>query len=103
MSENNNKTGLSAVEKNEIDNIDLKQIEFFSNLSISKDTIIVTESSNTIAVTIRKFLVEVGFKNIHMCKEITDAVKIFSQFINNDINVPMVIDYESSKKHSTSC
>ena len=97
MSENNNKTGLSTVEKNDMDNIDLKQIEFFSDLSISKDTIIVTESSSTIAITIRKFLAELGFKNIHVCKEITEAVEIFSQFINNEINVPMVIDYESSK------
>jgi len=97
MLENNNKIGLSPVEQNEIDNIDLKQIEYFSDLSISKDTIIVTESNNTIAITIRKFLAEVGFKNIHVCKEITEAVKIFSQFINNDISVPMVIDYESNK------
>lgn len=97
MSQNNNKAGLSPVEKNEIDNIDLKQIEYFSDLSISKDTIIVTESSSTIAITLRKFLAEVGFKNIHVCKEITEAVKIFSQFINNDISVPMLIDYESSK------
>lgn len=97
MSENNKKTGLSPIKRNEIDNIDLKQIEYFSDLSISKDTIIVTESSNTIAITIRKFLEEVGFMNIHVCNEITNAVKIFSEFINNDISVPMIIDYESSK------
>jgi DNA-binding NarL/FixJ family response regulator len=95
MSENNNKMELSLVEKNKIDDINLKQIEYFSNLSISKDTIIVTESINAIAITIRKFLTSLGFENIYLCKNISEAIKTFSQFINEDISIPMIIDYES--------
>ena len=94
MSENNNKTKLSPVEKNKIDNVDLKQMEYFSNLHISKETIIVTESNSTIAIAISKFLTDLGFKNIHVCKEMSEAIKIFSEFISNDISVPMIIDYE---------
>ena len=97
MSENNNKTELSPVEKNKIDNIDLKQMEYFSNLCISKDTIIVTESNSTIAIAISKFLTDLGFKNIHVCKEMSETIKIFSEFISNDISVPIIIDYESNK------
>lgn len=97
MSEINNKTELSPVEKNMIDNMDLKQMEYFSNLPISKDTIIVIESNSTIVITIRKFLAKLGFKNIHVCEEMSEAIEIFSEFINNDISVPMIIDYESSK------
>ena len=103
MSENKI-TELSPIEKNMADNIDLKQIEYFSNLSVSKDTVIVTESNNTIAITISKFLASLGCKNIHVCKEIGEAIEIFTQFIKNDMSVPMIIDYESSKniQHSIS-
>ena len=97
MSENNNETELSPVEKNKMGNIDLKQMEYFSNLDISKNTVIVTESNSTIAITISKFLTSLGFKNIHVCEETSEAVKIFSEFINNDMSVPIIIDYESSK------
>ena len=97
MSENNNKAALSAVDKNKIGGIDLKQMEYFSDLSISKNTVIVTESSNAIAITIRKFLTSLGFENIYLCKEMSEAIKIFSQFINDDISIPMIIDYESTK------
>lgn len=97
MSKINNKTDLSPLEKNRIDNLDLKQMEYFSNLPVSKNTIIVTESNSAIAITIRKFLTSLGFQNIYVCKEISEAIKIFSQFINNEISVPIIIDYESNK------
>lgn len=97
MSDNNNKTEILPVERNSADDTDLKQIEYFSNLPVSKNTIIVTESSNTIAITIRKFLASLGFENIYVCKETSEAIKIFSEFINNDTSVPIIIDYESDK------
>jgi Zn finger protein HypA/HybF involved in hydrogenase expression len=57
----------------------------------------VTESNSTIAIAISKFLTDLGFKNIHVCKEMSETIKIFSEFISNDISVPIIIDYESNK------
>lgn len=101
MSENNNKSGLSPIEENRINNMDLRQMEYFSNLTISKNAIIVMESSNTIAITIRQFLASLGFENIYVCKEMNECIKIFSEFMNNDISIPMIIDYESDKNIQT--
>jgi DNA-binding NarL/FixJ family response regulator len=82
----------SVIEKNKLENIDLVQIEYFSDLPISNKNIIVIEPNNPIAITIRKFLVKLGFENIYVCGETSDCVKIFADFINNEINVPVIID-----------
>ena len=92
---------ISSIEKNKIDNIDLLQMEYFSNSTISKNAIIVIESSNAIAIAIRKFLTSLGFENIYVCKEMNEGIKIFSEFMNNDISIPMIIDYESDKNIQT--
>ncbi len=88
---------ISPIEKNNLENIDLLQIEYFSDLSVSKKDIVVIESINPLAITIRKFLVRLGFENICVCKEVNEGIKIFSHFIGNDMNVPIIIDNESTK------
>ena len=82
----------SSIEKNKLENIDLMQIEYFSDLPISKREVIVIEHSNPIAITIRKFLTKVGFEDVHICKEIKDCIRIFSDFINKEMSVPIIID-----------
>ena len=88
---------LPAIEKNKQENIDLLQIEYLSDLPISDEEIIVIESNNSIAITIRKFLNNFGFTNIHICKEVKEGIEIFAHLIGNDINVPVIIDIESDK------
>ena len=77
---------ISPIEKNNLENIDLLQIEYFSDLSVSKKDIVVIESVNPLAITIRKFLVRLGFENICVCKEVNEGIKIFTHFIGNDMN-----------------
>ena len=78
------------------------QIEYFSDLPISKTEVIVMEYSNPMAITIRKFLTSVGFEDVYICKEIKDCIRIFSDFINKDMSVPIIIDdnisYENIKR-----
>ena len=81
----------SITERNKQDNIDLLQVEYLSDLPTSTKDMIVVEPINPVAIMIRKFLVKMGFENIHLC-EANDCVKIFSDFINKDINVPVIID-----------
>jgi len=88
---------IEIIEKNKQDNIDLLQIEQFSDLAISEKDIVVIESNNTIAIAIRKFLIEVGFENIHVCKEAKEGVQIFSNFVNKDISIPIIIGSTSNK------
>ena len=92
----------SSIEKNKLENIDLMQIEYFSDLPISKTEVIVMEYSNPMAITIRKFLTSVGFEDVYICKEIKDGIRIFSDFINKDESVPIIIDdnisYENIKR-----
>lgn len=90
---------LSTLEKNKLDNIDLLQIEYLSDLPVSKTDVIVVESSNPVAITIRKFLTRLGFENIHICQGLDDGVKIFSDFLNKEINVPFIIDDSVSDKN----
>ena len=47
---------ISAIEKNKLDNIDLQQIEYFSDLIISEKDIVIIEPNNSIAITARKHL-----------------------------------------------
>ena len=82
----------TPIEQNREKNIDLLQIEYFSDLPISKKEIIVIEPNNSIAITIRKFLSEIGFEEIHVCEELKEGIEIFHHFIGNDVNVPLVID-----------
>ena len=82
----------SPIEKNKLENVDLLQIEYFSDLSISKKDIVVIEPSNPIALTIRKFLIDLGFENIYVCKEPDEGIEIFTDFIGNDISIPFIID-----------
>lgn len=88
---------IDIIKKNKLENIDLLQIEKFSDLVISKKDIVVIESNNTIAITIRKFLTTIGFENIQVCKEIKEGIQIFSYFINNDISIPIIINIGSNK------
>ncbi len=87
----------NLIEKNKQENIDLLQIEQFSNLVISQKDIIVVESNSTIAISIRKFLVKIGFENIKICKETKEGIQIFSHFISNDINTPLIIDIGTNR------
>ena len=82
----------SIIEKNKRENIDLLQIEYFSDIPISTKEVLVLEPNEPIALTIRKFLLKLGFENTHICKEMNDCLKIFSDFINNEINLPVIID-----------
>jgi DNA-binding NarL/FixJ family response regulator len=89
----------SSIEKNKLDNIDLVQMEYFTDLIISEKDIVVIESNNTIAITIRKFLINLGFENIHVCKEVKEGIEVFSHFISKDIVVPIIIDSISNKNN----
>ena len=51
----------SIIEKNRIENVDLMQIEYFSDMPISNKQVIVVEANNSVAITIRKFLTKIGF------------------------------------------
>ena len=82
----------TTIEKNELENIDLLQMEYFSDFEISKKDVMVVGPSNPIAITIRKFLSSLGYENIHFCKDPNEAIKVFSDFINNEISVPIIID-----------
>jgi DNA-binding NarL/FixJ family response regulator len=88
---------INLIEKNKQENIDLLQIEQFSNLTISQKEVIVIEPNNTIAITIRKFLVKIGFESIQVCTEVKEGIHIFSHFISNDINTPLIIDSGSNR------
>ncbi|MDH3765053.1 MAG: response regulator [Nitrosopumilus sp.] len=82
----------TSIEKNKIDNNDLLQMEYFSDLPISKTDIIVIEPNNSIAITIRKFLMNMGFENIYVCNESEEGKQIFVDCIGNEISVPIIID-----------
>ena len=82
----------AVIEKNKLENIDLLQIEYFSDLPISEKKIIVVEINDSIAVRIRKYLNDAGFDDIYICKKIDEGIKIFSDFINHETSVPIIID-----------
>jgi DNA-binding response OmpR family regulator len=86
----------TTIEKNTLENVDLLQIEYFSDLPVSKSDIVVVEHSDPIVIMLRKFLINIGFKNIYVCRKPSDGLKIFSDFINNEINVPIIIDDNTS-------
>ena len=88
---------INIIEKNKKENIDLLQIEQFSNLVISEKDIVVVEPNSTIAIIMRKFLIKIGFENIQVCKEAEEGIQIFSHFINKEINIPIIIDSGSNK------
>ena len=91
----------TPIERNKEENVDLLQIEHFSDLPISKSEIIVIESNNSTAITIRKFLLEIGFEEIHICKETKEGMEVFYDYIGNDVNVPLIIDIERDKNIKT--
>ena len=91
---------ISHSEKNRLENIDLLQIAYFADIPTSTKDVIVIESSQPIAITIHRFLTSLGFENIHICKNPSEGIQIFSDFINNEINVPVILDdnYSNSKE-----
>ena len=94
---NKNKMAINIIEKNKRENIDLQQIEQFSDLTVSEKDIVVVEPNSTVAITIRKFLTEIGFENIQICKEAKEGIQIFTHFISDENNVPIIIDSNSNK------
>ena len=88
---------ISPIEENKLKNIDLLQIEYFSDLELSEKDAIVIEPNNIISMTIRKFLVNLDFENIHLCAKINEGIEIFTQYIRNDVNVPIIIDEDAYK------
>ena len=89
----------SPIEKNKIENRDLLQIEYFSDLPISKTDIIVIEPNNSITITIRKLLINIGFENIYVCNESEEGKQIFVDYIANEISVPIIIDDSISNQN----
>ena len=91
----------TPIERNREENIDLLQIEYFSDLPISKKEIVIIEPNNSTAITMRKFLLEIGFEEIHICKETKEGMEIFYDYISNDVNVPLIIDIGTNKNIKT--
>ena len=89
----------TPIEQNKQENIDLLQIEYFTDLPISKKEIVVIEPNNAIAISIRKFLIDLGYKEIHICKEVKEGIKLFYHFIGIDVNIPMIIDDSGSNRN----
>ena len=81
----------TPIERNELNNANLLQMEYFSDIEVSKKEIIIIEPNDAIAITIRKFLTDLGFEKIYTCKEMKEAIEIFSHLISNDVNVPIII------------
>jgi DNA-binding NarL/FixJ family response regulator len=67
-------------------------MECFSDLPVSKKEIVVIASNISIAITIRKFLLSMDFEDIYVCNESNEGIIIFSDFIANEISVPIIID-----------
>lgn len=88
----------TSVEKSKIENLDSLQIEYFSDLPTSEKDVIVVESNDTIIITIRKFLVDLNYENIYLCKNMKECLEVFTEFINNEINIPIVIDDSVSNR-----
>ena len=88
---------LNIIEKNKKENIDLLQIEQFSDMVISEKDIVVVEPNSTIAITMRNFLIQVGFENIQICKEANEGVQVFAHFVKEENNVPIILDNGSNK------
>jgi DNA-binding response OmpR family regulator len=80
------------IEQSKLDNIDSLQIEYLMDLPNSKNDIIVIEPSRPVGIIIRKYLVRLGFENIFVYQNTTDGIKNFSDFINSEINVTLIID-----------
>ena len=85
------------IEKGNEENIDLIQMEYFSDVPISDKEVVVIESNNSIGITIRKFLSDLGFENIYICKEVKKGLETFYHFLGDDLNVPIIIDTSSDK------
>ena len=83
---------ISPIEKNKLENIDLQQIEYLSDLTISKKDIVVIEPSDPIAITVRKYLANLGFENVYICKDPNEGIEIFADFVGNEISIPIIID-----------
>ena len=88
---------LNIIEKNKQENIDLLQIEQFSDMVTSEKDIVVVEPNSTIAITMRNFLIQIGFENIQICKEASEGIQVFTHFINKENNVPIILDSGSNK------
>ena len=71
---------LTPIEKNKLENRDIDQIDEFSNFPISNKDIIIIEPTNSMIITIRKFLMDLGFENIHVCKGVKEGSEIFFDF-----------------------
>ena len=87
-------------EKNRLENIDRLQIAYLTEVPNSAKDVIVIEESEPITITIHKFLIDLGFENIYICKNPREGIQIFSDFANNEINVPVILDdsYSNSKE-----
>ena len=95
--EGSNMSSTSA-EKSKIENLDSLQIEYFSDLPISKTDVIMVESNDTIAITIRKFLTDINYENIYLCKNMKECFKVFTEFNDSGVNIPIVIDESVSNR-----
>ena len=87
----------TPIERNKEKNIDLLQIEYFSDLPISKKEVLIIEPNDPTAIILRKFLLDIGFEEIHICKEIKEGTEIFYDYISKDVNIPLIIDIGTSK------
>ena len=88
----------TSAEKSKIENLDSLQIEYFSDLPISKTDAIMVESNDTIAITIRKFLTDINYENIYLCKNMKECFKVFTEFNDGGVNIPIVIDESVSNR-----
>lgn len=81
------------------DSKDNLQIQYLQDLKYGKNEILIIESNPTLALTLQKYLMRLGFQNIYQCKTGKEGIETFSKLIESGKTIPVIVDDSISDKN----
>lgn len=79
------------IEAKLIESKDNLQIQYLQDYTYSKNEIIIIDNT-PLVLTLQKYLVNLGFQNIYLCKTAKEGIEIFTKFVKMGKLIPVILN-----------
>lgn len=79
------------IEAKLIESNDNLQIQYLQDYTYTKNEVIIIDNT-PLALSLQKYLVNIGFQRIYLCKTVKEGIEIFAKFVKRGKLIPIILN-----------